>query len=107
MSESLEARVIEPLNPDKVEYYTLGYSELERYFKTVYGHEYEIPSGEEFGPGSIETSVRLERLDQYDIEKIEYFKQTGKGHFLLRRLMVDCCNLGLLPAGKYIIDVNW
>jgi hypothetical protein len=107
MNNALEARVIEPLNPDKVEYYTLGYSELERYFKTVYGHEYEIPPGEEIGQCSQEEDIELEQLDEYDTKQLNKFKTTGQGNFLLRILMTDCCNIGLLPAGKYIIDVTW
>lgn len=107
MSEPLEARVIEPLNPDKVEYYLLDYNELGWYFKTVYGYEYEIPPGEEIGQCSVKRNIKPEQLDEYDIEKLNKFKTTGKGHYLLTVLMTDCCNMGLLPAGKYIIDVNW
>jgi hypothetical protein len=107
MDNALEARVIEPLNPDKIEYYALRYTELECYFKIVYGHEYEIPPGEEFGPGSLKRNIKPEQLDKYDTEILNKFKNTGKGHYLLTLLMTDCCNMGLLPAGKYIIDVTW
>lgn len=98
---------MEPLKPRRVEYYALRYTELECYFKKVYGHEYEIPPGEEFGPGSLEEDIESEPLDEYDTKQLNKFKKTGEGNFLLRILMTDCCNMGLLPAGKYIIDVTW
>lgn len=43
----------------------------------------------------------------HSVEQVKKFRETGEGQYLARRLMVDMCNRGLIPEGKYVINVSW
>lgn len=87
----------------------VNYGDLEAFIDEVYGHAFSVPEDVE---GSNDTTyafndVRPEPLSEYDGKKLAGFKTSGHGRFLLRILLTDLCNRGMIPPGDYIVVVSW
>ena len=95
----------------KKEIISTNYNELEALIKKEYNQAYEIMPSEEVGSSQYAATytqhVKKGELSDYDVEKFDVFKSTGKGNFILSVILQDMCNKDILEPGEYIIDVNW
>jgi hypothetical protein len=87
----------------------VDYWDLEEIIKEYYGKEYETVPGEEWSNDSnykftIEKGEKIWKADQ---ERLDTFKETGKGEILLRTLLTDMCNNDAIPPGTYLVRVSW
>lgn len=97
------------------EFFICGYKKLEDLIERVYGKKYDIPVGEKVGNDAYLVPHIRKRNDlgQYDINLLTDFiknghiRSEGYGVYLLDLLMQDMCNKGIIPEGKYVIDVCW
>ena len=86
----------------------MDYDELEDLIRGEFGHEFSVASDLEIGNDSAKTFIfKPEVIDEYDQNKIDGFKKSGKGSYLLRILMQDLVNREVLPAGNYVIEICW
>lgn len=102
---------IKPFSCDMKVKACCDYIDLENFIKGVYGQLYEICPCEEVGSSqyaaTYNMTIKKEELSKYDLERLEEFKSTGKGMFILRIILIDLCNRNLLLPGEYVINVSW
>ena len=86
-------------------------NDIEEFIKEVYGQVYEICPCEEVGSrqyaATYNLAVKKQELDTYELNKLETFKSTGEGMFILQTILTDLCNRDLLLPAEYVIDVSW
>lgn len=86
----------------------VDYSDLEEFIKAQTGHTYEIVPNEEWGNDEQHRVVLDGQLDQWDLDKWNEFKATGKEkRWLTHAIMNGLCAEGKLIAGVYLINVSW
>lgn len=90
-------------------YNEVNYEDLERLVHEVYdqpGYSLvaDIESGNDF---SYTFSVCKEEIDNYDLEKLQLFRDTGLHHSLIWTLLADLCNQEIIPEGNYLISISW
>jgi hypothetical protein len=91
----------------------VDYSDLNTFIDQVYGLEpgtFECVADQEWSNDS-SYSVRAEGglVDQYDQRDMDEFKASAgtRGSYMLKILLRDCVNAGLLQPGRYLIKVSW
>ena len=79
-----------------------------KFIKEQYGQNFNFVCDEECSNDSQhEYEVEKEELDEYNIEKLNKFKETGKHLYLIRIILTDMCNNELIKEGTYLVDVCW
>lgn len=77
----------------------------------VFGFSYDVNDGEETGSSQgqsiLEIRVFKGEHDKWWAERLETFKKTGEGQFILRTLLRELCNSGHIKEGPYLIDTSW
>lgn len=86
----------------------MDYDDFDKLVKSTYGKDFEVVADQECGNDeSLSfTGVRGE-MDEYDLEDLQKFQNTGRYCFLGSRIMEDLVRQGILPAGDWLIDVSW
>lgn len=89
----------------------VDYSDLNSFIKDLYGHDFECVADQEWTNYSkhefnISKSDHESMFDS-DVEKLQTWKDTGKGQYLLRFILEDLVAQGKIPEGRYLIDVFW
>ena len=97
------------LKAQRRDIFDVYYSDLERFIQHVYGIEYEILCGEECSNGTSKhyTLKKDEKIDSYDQRDFDKFLAGKSVSFVLRTLMTDMCNRGLIEPGTYYVDCSW
>lgn len=87
----------------------LDYNDFDRIVQEVYDKPYEIVADEEAGNYQAKTygDVKKEELDEFDVEQLEKFKNTGKYYYLSRIILQDLVNNDYLPEGDFVIEIFW
>jgi len=52
-------------------------------------------------------SVRKRKLNKYDLESLERFKNKEHVMCMSYILFQDLCNKEIIAEGKYIVDISW
>lgn len=98
------------LKCETVCYKQVDYYELDKFIQTAYGiKEFSCVDDQEWNNNSKYTVwAEKEPLHDFDQKKLEEFL-SGKSRpdYMLRTLLNDLCNKGLLEPGKYLIAVSW
>jgi hypothetical protein len=90
-------------------YTTLGYHELEKLAKDVFGIDYEYVAEEELGNDENQTyTINEKDLDNgWDwrewAEFLEGKERRWRAHMLITRLV----SLGKIPAGNILVELSW
>ncbi len=96
---------------DKIEYIVINYSELDVLVTNEYGVEWEfIADQEAVNDTCIRFNIEGNNLDSYDRELLDKFittKGREPGYGMCRLLLEDLAWSGLIPKGKYLIEVEW
>jgi len=92
-------------------FWVTNYTEIERLIKETYRIRYDILEGDEIGSSqwsaSYNPTLKKKKLDQWEAKELKEWKE-GKTHFhMIRTLMQDMCNNGVLQPGHYAMDVSW
>lgn len=97
------------LKSSKKVMFEVDYGDFERFVKETYGQDYNFVASEECGNDSVhDFNVNdKEALDEYDQEKLDTFKTTGRYSFLNRTILQDLVNHDLIEPGNYLISVCW
>ena len=86
----------------------VDYNEIDDVISTYYGHRFEVMADQEWGNyESHPVDIKKEPLDRYDQEKVDTFKATGKGRWLLQALLTDMANNGVLAEADYEIRISY
>jgi hypothetical protein len=86
----------------------VNYNDLDEFVTTFYGQEFMFSAVEEAGNDSSHTfCVEKEEIDEYDQNKLDEFRRTGRGQYLTSTILTDLCNGDLIPEGDYLINVCW
>lgn len=81
--------------------------DLQKLIEETYGYRYEIVADMELSNDDlVESNVEKDELMDYDQNEVDEYGKTGRGSFLLHKLMQDLCNKNLLIPGKYLIRVS-
>lgn len=97
------------LKMNKIEYFEVNYNDLENAIEDTFGHRYEIPLFEEkSNDTSITCTVSDKReLDVYDVRAIDALKSGKPESFSLREILAYMHQIGIIPAGNYLIKISW
>jgi hypothetical protein len=90
--------------------YEVDYTDLEEFIKFVYGDEidYDFCSDREASNDSVyDFNVCKEKIDGYDQEQLDIFKQGQSGSWMTQTILTDLCNRDLIPEGEYLVTVCW
>lgn len=83
--------------------------DLDSFLSEYFGKPFEFVPNEE--PGGPSTIYDLEKQDQKAAEwarkDAEEFKETGKGAWKTRSLLQHLVNKKVLPAGRWVVNVEW
>lgn len=90
----------------------VNYNDVEKLINATFKNEkhkedFELPCTEERGSGDgydWEITVKQEPQDDDTLEKVNAGKWPM---YCTQDLLAICCNRGLIPAGKYLIDISW
>jgi hypothetical protein len=86
----------------------VGYKELERLIADTYGHKFSVVSDQEWSNHEAHTLKFIrETLHANDHVKVQEFRASGRGNFILFPLMQDMVNSGVLDEGEYVIEISW
>jgi len=87
---------------------SVEYSELERFIKQNYGHEYNIADREE-RDNDTKFTIYVEKEDIGCVreDNIKKFRETGEGKFILQDLMLDMLRNELIDEGDYLVNICW
>lgn len=92
----------------KVEYLEVDYGDLDNFISKHYGREFEVVADQEMGNDSSKSlTVKQEPLDEWERRNLDEWISTGRGGWLLRTIMTDLCNQGLIAPGEYLIEISW
>jgi len=87
------------------------YKELEELITKTYGRDYEILASEEMGSSQYaaywNTTVEDKPLEDYEIDDLQVWKDTGKGQFIVSTILQDMCLRKIIPEGEYAVGINW
>jgi hypothetical protein len=87
--------------------YRADYSDVERWIKAEYGHEYDIVAQEELSNNSSWSGIVSDgEQKQWEKDELNAFKLTGRSTYL-EHILNDMCAGGVISPGDYIIDVCW
>lgn len=86
----------------------VDFNELNRAVSAHFGQCYEVVSDEELSnDSSKEVTVERKPLNEWEAQRVEKFRTTGKGQYLLHRLLQQMCNEGKIEPGKYLVKISW
>ena len=84
----------------------VDYNDLENVIKDYYGHDFEIVADQEVGNEStLNIMVKKKELDKWSTKDMEEFQNTGRGNFMLYKILTDLCNNDVIEEGQYIISI--
>ena len=91
------------------EFFVMNHNELQEIILAQYGQKYDIPNGEEIHNDSymVPHVNRGNVLPNYDQRYLDEFEKTGQGMSLLYIFMQDLCSRGVIPEGRYVIEISW
>jgi len=92
----------------------MSYDEFDDLVKKTYGQSFEFCADRET-PNDTDYVFRVNKepwkpgtvLDDYDLKRLNEFKQTGKGNYLSHVLLRDLINQDLMVPGTTVIEVSW
>lgn len=86
----------------------VDYGDLENFIDEVYDHDFELVADQELSNDvDKKMNIHPEELDEYDQAKLDKFVCGQNPSYMLRILMTDMCNRGLIEAGTYLIEISW
>jgi len=88
-------------------FFTVEGDDIETLIKHTYGHNFECGADLEASCDSTH-KIHVEKgelEDEYDRENILEFIDTGEGSYMLRYIMCDMCDRGIIEEGTYLIDI--
>ena len=92
----------------RAEYFIVDYSALEEFVEKEYGQEFNFVIDTESSNDTCKSfSVQKEKIDQYNLEAIAQFRESGEGSYITQTLLTDLCNRDRIPEGNYLITVSW
>jgi hypothetical protein len=95
------------LNPQRLEFLVVDYSDFEELVQEVYGQEYSFIEDVESGDDSSHSFREITgEVKEYAEKSLAKFKEFGQYCFLARTLLQDLCRQGHIEAGNYLIDVS-
>ena len=89
--------------------HVVDYSDLEKIIAATYYQDYELPYDEECNNDTSLTATvgKGQNTSDYDRKRLETFKDSGKGQYMMRPLLNDLADQNLIPEGEYLIEVSW
>jgi len=92
------------LKYEKKVIFEVDYSDMEEFINDHYGHDFELTCDQEScNDTSVSVTIKSGDLSEYAQKRVDAYKETGRWGFILKELMRDLCNKGLLEEGDYVI----
>lgn len=95
------------LNATRRVMFEVDWHDLEEAINKHYGKDYEFVPDIECGNDSSHDFRVDGKVNQYDQERLDEFKETGDYNFLAGTLLNDLCRQGLIEPGDYLVQVCW
>lgn len=84
--------------------------EIDRFITATFGQEFSIVADQEAGNDTtlrFEVSGRTPALAKWDDKELAEFRNDGRGTFMAQLLLDELCSQGVIPAGRYYIEICW
>jgi hypothetical protein len=93
------------------EYFVYEYQEMDKVIEEEYGHKFSVLRDQDAHNDTCLAFNDITKDDDFEKDGyIEVFRKNGKydaGCFLLRSLLDDMVNRGVIKPGNYLIDICW
>lgn len=94
------------LKCDKREAYFVEDWDFEKLVEKVYDQDYSYQADEEVHDVS-KVYLNIDgKLDSWEEEQLESFKEDGYESYVSRALLQDLCRQGIIEPGNYVINAN-